>query len=108
MESVSDTLVDFDPTTQIATHVVEEDGIMTVASMQDAEDIVEANKLLYNDVDERARYGEHFTRVASIPLSIWFNKLVREGIAFDETALTRWLDDPDQKAFRTRPGKLSR
>ena len=107
MGSVSDTLVDFDPTTKIATHVVEEDGIMTVASMQDAEDIVEANKLFYNSTDERARYGEKFTRMASVPMNVYM-ELVRTGVANDEAAFTRWLDDPDNKAFRTRPGKLSR
>ncbi len=115
MESVSsdlllgrESLVDFDPLTQIATHIEVEDGKMTVASLQDAEDIVESNKLFYNSTDERARYGEKLTRVASIPMSVWFNHLLPSGIANDEDALKRWLDDPDQKFFRTRPGKLSR
>lgn len=104
-----ETLVDYDPVTRIETHmdVDEEAGTMTVASFQDATDIVEQNKLLYNDVDAKAPYGEKFNRMASIPLNIWFD-LVRKGVANDERALRRWLDDRDNLAFRTRPGKLSR
>ena len=42
MDTVSEpTLVDYDPLTKIETHVdVSDEGIMTVASMQDAEDII--------------------------------------------------------------------
>jgi hypothetical protein len=103
-----DTLVDFDPLTQIATHVdVDDNGIMTVASMQDVEDIVEANKVFYNSTDERAPYKETFTYMAQIPLNIWF-ELWRTGVAQDERALRKWLDDSDYSDFRTRPGKMSR
>lgn len=105
----AETLVDYDPLTRTETHidVDHEAGIMTVASFQDATDIVEANKLLYNSVDAKAPYGEKFNRMAQIPTNIWFD-LVRRGIANDETALRKWLDDRDNLLFRTRPGKLSR
>jgi hypothetical protein len=75
-------------------------------TIHDVEPILEANKLFMNDVDERARYGE-MDRVASIPLDIYL-ELDRKGIAKDPVAFKRWLDDPDNRAFRTRPGRLSR
>lgn len=105
---MSDTLFDFDPITKIESHVHEEEGKLTVASFQDVEDIIEANKRLYNSTDERARYtAEVFNHTAQIPLNIWF-ELWRTGVAQDEMSLRKWLDNPDNKYFRTRPGKLSR
>ena len=105
---MSETLVDFDPVTKTETHVaVSDEGVITTATFQDVEDIVEASKAAYNATDERARYGEKFTHMAHIPITIWF-ELVRLGIAQDEKALRKWLDNPDYKDFRTRPGKLSR
>jgi hypothetical protein len=44
-------------------------------------------------------------RVASIPMGVYM-ELDAKGIARDEKAFARWLDDPDQRAFRTRPGRL--
>jgi len=69
---------------------------------QDVTSIVEANKREYNDAPER--WGE-WTKVGSIPLSVYY-ELERKGILKDQVALAKWLNDPDNRAFRTRPGTI--
>lgn len=66
------------------------------------EDVVEANKQAYNDAPERWGNGQ---LVARIPVHIYW-KLKREGIADDDTAMKRWLNDPDNRFFRVRPGSV--
>ena len=39
-------------------------------------------------------------KVASIPLVVW-NDLQKKGITRDKAAFKRWLNDPDNKFFRT-------
>lgn len=76
----------------------------------DVSPIVEANKASFAMTDERARFGESATGmhlVASIPLAV-YEKLVVDGIAKDQKAMKRWLDAPENRVFRTRPGKLSK
>lgn len=73
-----------------------------IQTEQETTGIVEANKAAYNDAPER--WGD-MTRVASIPLSLYFD-LKKKGIADDPVAMKRWLNDPDQRFFRTRPGRL--
>jgi hypothetical protein len=80
-----------------------------IETVQDVTEIVEENKMAYN-----ARGGErwkHFVNhVAQIPTSIYYD-LKRKGIIDDKRdpemkALRRWLNDPDNRAWRTRPGRL--
>ena len=71
---------------------------------QDVTNILEANKREFNG--EHARHGDGIGRkVASIPLHIYF-ELRQKGIAQDPKALKRWLNDPDNSAFRTSPGTV--
>ncbi len=76
----------------------------TIETRQDVSQIIEENKQEYAQIDERARWGE-WTRVASIPMSIYF-QLKREGKLDDEAFMKRWLNDPDNKYFRTRSGEV--
>ena len=75
-----------------------------IETVQDATQVVEAAKSKFNNTDERARWGE-WQRVASIPL-VTFYDLKAKGIADDPTAMKKWLNDPDNRFFRTRPGKV--
>lgn len=81
------------------------EGGFTLETLQDVEPTLEQNKLLYNDVDERARYGEKLTRVASIPLVVWM-QWSREGDINDPAYIRKKLNDRDNLLFRTRPGKI--
>jgi len=76
----------------------------TIETRQDVSKIIEENKQEYAQIDENARWGE-WTRVASIPMSIYF-QMKREGKLDDEAYMKRWLNDPDNKYFRTRSGEV--
>lgn len=73
-----------------------------IEKTQDVSSIIEANKAEFNAAPER--WGE-FTKVGSIPLSVYY-ELERQGILHDQKALAKWLNDPDNRAFRTRPGTI--
>lgn len=66
------------------------------------DDIVEANRLYFNDAPSTWENGR---RVASIPIHIYWD-LKRKGIADDDAAMRRWLNDPDNRFFRTFPGTV--
>lgn len=66
------------------------------------EDIIEANKAKYNDAPDRWGDGQ---LVASIPIHIYWD-LKKRGIVDDDAAMKRWLNDPDNRFFRVRPGTV--
>lgn len=49
--------------------------------------------------------GKTFRHAAEIPMVIW-TKALREGWHNDKTAWKKWLNDPDNKAFRVWKGKI--
>jgi hypothetical protein len=49
--------------------------------------------------------GKNMRHVAEVPLVIW-EKAVQEGWSKDQNAWKKWLNDPDNKVFRTWQGKL--
>lgn len=73
-----------------------------IQKSQNVSGIIESNKTEFNAAPER--WGE-FTKVGSIPLSVYY-ELERQGILHDQKALAKWLNDPDNRAFRTRPGTI--
>lgn len=73
-----------------------------ISKEQDVSGIIEQNKREFNDSPER--WGE-WTKVGSIPLSVYY-ELERQGITQDQEAMKKWLNNPDNRAFRTRPGTL--
>ena len=81
-----------------------QDGTYTVETDQDMSAIIEQNKKLANQTDKHSKYGE-WSRVASIPLSVYYD-LKAKGIVDDPKAMKKWLNDPDNKYFRTREGKI--
>jgi hypothetical protein len=83
----------------------EKDGFV-IETVQDIEPIIEANKKKYNE--SQSFKSETFNQVASIPLVMiekWKNE---KGIDLlnDERALRQFLNDPENRFFRTRPGKV--
>jgi len=71
-----------------------------IQTQQECAPIVDANRAAFNDAP--SRWGD-MQRVASIPISVYFD-LQKKGLTKDEKAFKRWLNDPDQRFFRTRPG----
>jgi hypothetical protein len=64
----------------------------------------------YASTDERARYkDEIMNHVGIVPMTILTDFLQRYPDDKEcEKALLRWLDDSDNRCFRSRPGSLSR
>lgn len=82
----------------------DDNGVVTIETQQDVTELVEHNKSSLASIDERARWGE-MTRVASIPLPIYV-ELREKGILRDQKAFKAWLNDPANRFFRTRPGRV--
>lgn len=108
---MSERLLDFDPLTGIRQFIDTDEmtGISTIRTEQDVTDIVELNKLQRNTFssgkDKWSDGFDHRTKVASIPLGIYM-ELKKSGVLRDPVAFKRWLNDPDNAAFRTRPGTV--
>lgn len=105
-----------DTITQSATvwHDQPADDSYIIESVQDVEDIIDLNKAQYNSTDERARFSPLNSSV-DIPIAridmVTYMELVREGIINlrgegDEKAFTKWLNDPENRAYRLRPGRV--
>lgn len=74
-----------------------------IETISDVTELIEDNKARFNSVDERAPYKNEFHRVASIPMNLYY-KLKAEGILGDQKAMKKWLNNPDNRLFRVRPG----
>jgi hypothetical protein len=94
---------------QTAVHSDGEGGII-IQTRQDVSGIVEQNKKEYNSFDERARWSDNLfgNKVASIPMTV-IDDLNKAGImrgfaVLDDKRFASWLNDPMNRAWRTRTG----
>jgi len=94
---------------ETAVHADGEGGIV-IQTRQDVSDIIEQNKKEYNSFDERARWSDQLfgNKVASIPLTV-IDDLNKQGImrgyaVLDEKRFASFLNDPMNRAWRTRTG----
>lgn len=101
MDAVTKVQRMFHPSTDGDTWI--EEGI------QDVEPYVKENKDLYNQ--PRSGYGD-IQRVAQIPIVVW-EELMRAGIiskdgarVLDQKKFKAWLNDSENRFFRTRPGRV--
>lgn len=79
------------------------EGGFTIETESDVTQIVEENKADFNGTDERANWKKELHRVASIPMGL-FLQMKAQGITTDQKAMKKWLNDSDNRFFRTRPG----
>lgn len=101
---MTELLFDRDPVTKsIQTfHYDEIRDQATIQDKTDVEAIIEANKAL---LDQDRGLGKDIRRVASIPGAILAElrqKWRAQGLGWEErqAAMKKWLNDPDNKAFR--------
>ena len=97
-------VIDYDPQTGIS-HVLyhdESDGVSRYVAEQAVDTLLDFNRKQANEAGKR--FGE-WAKVASIPLTI-YNDLKAKGILDDAKAFKRWLNDPDNRYFRTHEGRL--
>ena len=82
----------------------EAENTVVIQTEQDVTQIVEDNKRKRNEIDRHQKHGE-WSKVASIPLSVLY-QLDQQGITKDKKRFKAWLNDPDNRAFRTRGGRV--
>ena len=87
-----------------------DNGEIVVATTQDVTDIVEQNKKEYNATN--GRWGDDIfdNKIASIPLTV-IDDLNKAGImrgfaVLDQKKFKAWLNNPDNRFFRTRQGSV--
>ena len=77
----------------------------TIVREQVCDAIVAENRELYKGLDERAPWKGDMAHVAQVPMVI-YHELQKKGILNDQKAIKAFLNDPDNRFFRTRPGKV--
>jgi len=79
--------------------------------VQDITDIVEQNKQEFNNASTTWGDGDVFTnKIATIPFTV-IDKLNQKGImrgfhVLDKKKFAAWLNDRDNRVFRTKPGQI--
>lgn len=105
-------LLKYDPEMGTATywHYDDSTDLVTIETRQDVTDLIEGNKAEYASIDEHAPWHDgQGDRVASIPLNTYFD-LRAKGIVDDDDPkrerFRQWLNNSDNRFFRTRPGTI--
>lgn len=93
----------------VQTAYADGEGGLVIETAQDISDIIESNKASYAQTDERARWGE-WAKIGSIPLAV-IQDLNRKGFLrgfhiIDQKKFKAWLNAPENRYFRTRPGRI--
>lgn len=98
-------ILDIDPLTGAIErfHYDDMDDTFTIERVEDVSPLIEMNKYASNETPGNWRGGVH--RVASIPASV-VQDLRQRGILQDPERLRAWLNDSDNRVFRTRPGRV--
>lgn len=73
---------------------------LIVETVQDCEPIMEQVK-----IERDAPVGKEWRKVAVVPMA-FFDKWAKEGSLHDRAKLHRWLNDPDNAAFRVWNGRI--
>jgi len=101
-------VLDYDPATGITQwfHYDEATGDIGLQTQQDVTAIIGDTKGVFNQTDERAPWKGDVHKVASIPMGI-YHELAKISNNFkDQRVIRKWLNDKDNRVFRTRPGKV--
>jgi hypothetical protein len=85
------------------------EGGLILETKQDITQIIEINKQKFNDITSLDRWGD-LTHIATIPDTVIddLNKMgIMRGYAvMDEPAFAAFLNNPDNRYLRVRPGRL--
>jgi|TARA_R110000803_G_scaffold87355_4_gene154022 hypothetical protein len=99
-------------TKHIRDTLIHDNGESIVAqTTQDVTDIIEQNKKEYNSTTTSWGSGDVFdNKIASIPLTVIdeLNKqqIMRGFHVLDMPKFKNWLNDPDNRFFRTKQGRI--
>ncbi len=93
----------------VKTSVYEADNKLIIENSQDISTVLESNKSRYAATDERARWSE-FEHIGWIPDSVIIElnrqSILRGYAVVDEKKFKAWLNNPDNRHFRSRPGRV--
>lgn len=97
-----------DGTRHTIAHFDNEGGV-TLETKQDVTEIIEGNKQMFNQITSQDKWGD-LTKVARLPLTV-IDDLNKKGVmrgfaVMDEIRFKAFLNDPDNRFFRTRPGRV--
>lgn len=99
-------LLDYNPDTGVS-HVFHWDNETersTITAVQEVDPLLDFNRAESNEQGKRfSKSG--FTKVASVPMPLYL-ELKAKGILDDAKALKRWLNDPDNRFFRTHEAHI--
>jgi|TARA_R110002124_G_scaffold272597_1_gene441799 hypothetical protein len=101
-------VLDYDSATGITQwyHFDEATGDVGLETQQDVTAVIEGTKGAFNPVDERAPWKGDVLKVASVPMVI-YHQLAKISNNFkDQRVIRKWLNDKDNRVFRTRPGRV--
>jgi len=88
----------------------EPDGSITVNTVQDVEELLHETQFDKNSYGSPLTFGKqhHGMRVASIPFNVWetWMKETNGELQKDPKILKKYLNDPDNKYFRTTPTRI--
>lgn len=101
---MSKRLISSDAETGIKTYL-DYDGTnddAVIVKEQDVTGIVESNKVAFDAAPKR--WGE-WAHVGRIPMTVYM-ELQAKGILDDQQELVKWLNDPANAMWRTRPGTV--
>ena len=98
-------LLDYDPAMGRSTWVSVVNGITTYRTDYEVSKIIDANK---EDAAECAGAGwkGDYHRIASIPVGVYYDKLLEAGRQDDNKYLSKWLNDSDHSKFRVKEGSV--
>ena len=74
----------------------------TIVRTEDVEPLVQFNKAVVNK--DHGRWGDGKI-VAQFPMSIWWENQ-QKGVWQDQKSNKAWHNDPDNRVFRVRPGRV--
>lgn len=95
----------YDPVTQKTVSFCEnEDGTILWHTETVVEQLVEENRAAFND-SEGKRWGDGKV-IASIDLPTYFDKIVPAKQNGDDAYIKRWLNDGDNRSYRTFKGTI--
>jgi len=84
-------------------HTEDGDGTFHITKKQNVQSTLDYTKFLREQPVNRKSDDRH---VAEIP-PVLAAKLIRDGILYDSKRLLKWLDKPENRAFKTWEGTVS-
>lgn len=98
-------LLDYDPATgRSVWWMLDEDGNDIFRYDMPADVIVDGNTAIRNQMAGQ-RWGEG-RRVASVPLPLYYDALDEAFLQGDQSYIKKWLNDSDNRAWRTFEGRV--